>query len=170
MKGYPETTQDERAFRDVLGLLVKQRPLVKHYSSTTYIDGLIAGEVYLAMAWSGDVLQAARENPQIDYVIPKEGSFMWVDNLCLVRNSRHRKDTLRLVDYLLKGEVAAEIANAVRYASPNSAAKPFMDKALLKDPRVFPAPELSSRLRFHAALDPKTSQLWNEIWSDIKVA
>jgi spermidine/putrescine-binding protein len=170
LTGSPETTNDPKAFEAVRDLLLKQRPLVKQYSSATYIDGLVAGELTIAMAWSGDVLQAARENPQIDYVIPKEGSYMWVDNLCLVRGSRHREDTLRFIDYLLSAEVAAEIANTVRYATPNAAAKKFLDKTLLKDPRVFPTPEISGRLRFHELLDPETSQMWSETWTDVKVA
>ena len=169
LEGYPETTTDEKAFVKVKALLLKQRPLVKQYSSATYIDSLISGEVYLAMAWSGDCLQAARENPQIDYVIPKEGSYMWVDNLCLVRGSRHREDTLRLVDYMLEGKVSAEIADTVRYASPNAAARPHIDKALLKDPRVYPTPSIEKLLRFHEPLDSETTELWNETWSDVKV-
>lgn len=168
MLGLPETTNDEKHFEQVRKLLLDQKPLVKQYASATYIDSLVSGEVAVAMAWSGDVLQAVKENPQLDYVIPKEGSFMWMDNLCLVRGSRHREDTLRLVDYLLQGEVAAEIANTVRYASPNTAAKPHLDKALLKDPRVFPGKDV--KLKFHDLLDPETSQLWNETWSDVKVA
>lgn len=170
MLGKDETTSDEKAFDAVRELLLKQKPLVKQYASSTYVDSLVTGEVAVAMAWSGDVLQASRENPQLDYVIPKEGSFMWVDNLCLVRGSRHREDALRLVDYLIGGEVAGEVANTVRYASPNAAARPFLDKNLLKDARVFPDKKTASLLKFHALLDPETSQLWNETWTDVKVA
>lgn len=170
LKGFPETETSPEAFRQVKELLISQSPLIKQYSSTTYMDGLVAGELYLAMAWSGDVLQVARENPDIDYVIPKEGSYLWVDNLCLARGSGHREEALRLVDFLLRGDVAAGIANTVRYASPNAAAKAHLDKDLLKDPRVFPDAATASRLRFHAVLDAEASQLWNETWSDVKVA
>ncbi|MBI5629523.1 MAG: spermidine/putrescine ABC transporter substrate-binding protein [Elusimicrobia bacterium] len=170
LKGYPEDTTDERQLEQAKQLLLAQKPLVRQYSSATYIDGLVAGELTLAMAWSGDALQARRENPQIDYVIPREGSFMWADNLCLVRGSRHREDALKLVDYLIRKDVAAEIANTVRYASPNAAARPLLDPALLKDPRVFPLAAVKTRLRFHALLDPDTTQLWNELWSDVKVS
>ncbi|MEK7859086.1 MAG: spermidine/putrescine ABC transporter substrate-binding protein [Elusimicrobiota bacterium] len=169
MSGLPETTSDERTFAKAKELLIRQRPLVKQYASATYIDSLISGEIVLAMAWSGDVLQASRENPQLDYVIPKEGSYMWVDNLCLVRGSAHREDALRLVDFLLRPENAADIANTVRYGSPNLAARAKLDKALLKDPRVFPSAEIAGRLKFHTLLDAEVSALWSETWSDVKV-
>lgn len=170
LKGYPETSIDEKHFAEVRDLLIKQRPLVKQYSSTQYMDSLVAGELFMAMAWSGDVLQSARENPHLDYVIPKEGSYMWVDSLCLVRGSTHREETLRLVDYLLEGPISAEIANTVRYASPNSVAKKDLDKTLLGDPRVFPPPKIAKLLTFHALLEPDTQQLWTDTWEDVKVA
>lgn len=166
--GVAETTKDPADFKKVKDLLVKQRSLVKQYSSSTYMDGLVSGDVHLAMAWSGDVLQASRENPHIDYVIPKEGSHMWVDNLCLVKGAPHRAQALRLMDYLIEGQIAAEIANTVRYASPNAAAKPHLDASLLKDARVFPPKPVSDRLKFYALLDAESSQLWNEAWSDVK--
>lgn len=167
--GYPETTKDPKAYAAVKELLIKQRPLVKQYTSSTYIDGLVSGEFHLAMAWSGDVLQASRENPDIDYVIPKEGSHMWVDNLCLVNGSARKEEALALIDHLIKAEIAADIANTVRYATPNAAAKVHLDKALLADKRVFPDKDIMKRLKFHATLDSETTNLWNQTWSDVKV-
>ena len=169
MPGYPETTSDDKQLQAARALLLKQRPLVKQYTSSTYMDSLVAGETALAMSWSGDILQISRDNPRIDYVIPKEGSYMWADNLCLVRGSAHREDTLRLVDYLLQADTAAEIANAVRYASPNAAAYPKLDASLRRDPRVFPPKDVERRLSFHAVLDPAAEQQWNDLWQDVKV-
>ncbi|MDE2314456.1 MAG: extracellular solute-binding protein [Elusimicrobia bacterium] len=170
MKGYPQNTDSDAAFQAVEKLLISQKPLLKQYSSATYVDSLINGEVDLAMAWSGDVIQATKENPELDYVIPKEGSYMWVDNMCLVKGSRHRADTLRLVDYLIEGKVAADIANFVRYGSPNAAAKPYLDKTLLDDPRVFPPPSVQKRLEFYSILPPDLAQTWINTWSDVKAA
>jgi spermidine/putrescine transport system substrate-binding protein len=168
LKGYPETTVDEKQFAEVKAFLLKQKPLLKQYTSSTYIDSLINGEVLMAMAWSGDVLQALRENPQLDYVIPKEGSYSYVDCLCLVRGGAHREDTVRLIDYLLRPEVAAEICNTVRFATPNAAAKALIAPALLKDKRIYPQPETLKKLAFHALLDSEAYSLWNETWSDVK--
>lgn len=94
---------------------------------------------------------------------------MWVDSLCLVRGSENREDALRLVDYLLEPEVGADIANTVRYATPNAKAKTKLEPALRRDPRVFPDQKVAAKLQFHSLLDPSTSQLWNDTWSDIKV-
>lgn len=168
--GFPDNSKDPAQLEKAKDLLVRQRPLLKHYTSSTYIDELVNGELWLTQGWSGDVLQSAHERKFIDYVIPKEGSFMWVDNLCLVRGSENRENAVRLIDYLLRPEVAAEITNTIRYATPNADARKLLDPKLLHDPRFFPTPEIESRLRFETLLDPDSDELWNRIWQEIKLA
>ncbi|PIR15146.1 MAG: hypothetical protein COV48_15995 [Elusimicrobia bacterium CG11_big_fil_rev_8_21_14_0_20_64_6] len=166
----PQTTSDPEDFRKIRDLLVKQKPLVKQYSSSSYLNSLVSGEIDLAMTWSGDLFQTARENPDLDYVIPKEGTYMWVDCLAVMRGSRHRADTLRLIDYLLEPSIAADIANTVRYATANLAAAPHVDKALRNDPRVYPTPERMKKLQLHHVLDSEQAELWSRTWADVKVA
>ena len=166
----PQSSRDPEDFKKIRELLLKQKPLVKQYSSSSYLNSLVAGEIDLAMTWSGDLFQAARDNPDLDYCIPKEGTYMWVDCLALMRGSRHREDALRLIDYLLEPQVAADNADFVRYASPNEKARPLIDPVLRKDPRVYPPKKLMDALRLHHVLDPEQSELWNETWADVKVA
>jgi spermidine/putrescine transport system substrate-binding protein len=168
LKGHPETTSDEKDFAQAKELLLKQKPLVKQYTSATYVDSLVAGEAALAMAYSGDVLQAVKENPHLDYALPKEGGYMWVDSMCLLRGAPHLADSVRLIDYLLRPEVAADICQAVRYASPNAAARSKIDPAILNDHRIFPTPEAARGLRYHTPPDAEAYVLWNQTWSDVK--
>lgn len=95
---------------------------------------------------------------------------MWVDCLAIMRGARHRADTLRLIDYLLEPQIAANNANAVRYASPNEKALKFVDPVLLKDPRVYPTPAVMKQLSLHHVLDSEQSELWSQTWADVKVA
>ena len=166
----PQTTRDPEDFRKVRELLLRQKPLVRQYSSSSYLNSLVAGEIDLAMTWSGDLFQAARDNPDLDYVLPKEGTYMWVDCLAMLRGSRHREDTLRLIDYLLEPEVAGSISNSVRYATPNAKAFPLVEKALRRDPRVYPTPQTMGQLQLHHILDPEQSEMWNQVWADVKVS
>lgn len=168
MLGLPADAKKPEHLRSARDLLLRQRPLLKHYTSTTYVDDLASGELCLAQAWSGDVLQASREFKQVDYAVPKEGSFIYVDSLCVIRGSENRAQTLEFIDYLLRPEVAAEIAETVRYASPNAKALALLDPALRLDPRVFPSPETERRLNFHAPLDPDAEVLWNRTWQEVR--
>ncbi|MBI4056796.1 MAG: spermidine/putrescine ABC transporter substrate-binding protein [Elusimicrobia bacterium] len=167
--GLPIDSKDPQHLKKVRDFLVQQKPLLKHYSSTTYMDELIAGEIWLCQGWNGDVLQASKENPELDYAIPQEGSFMYVDSLCLIRGSEHREETLSFIDFILRPEVAAEISNTMHYANANAKAKPFLDPALSKDLRVFPSAQIQKRLRFYAGLDEETERAWNKVWQEVKV-
>ena len=164
----PQTTRDPEDCK-IRELLVKQKPLVKQYRAPPpeqprrrrdrSRDDVVR-----------DLFQTARENPDLDYAIPKEGTYMWVDSLAIMRGARHREDTLRLIDYPLEPAVAAGIANSVRYATPNQAAQPQVDKVLLKDPRVYPTPALMKQLQLHHVLDSEQTELWSQTWADVKVA
>ena len=169
MLGLPMDAKDPAQISQAREALLKQKALLKHYSSATYIDELVSSEIWIAQGWSGDVLQANKDNKNIDYIIPKEGSFIWVDSLCLIHGSEHREETLQLVDYLLEGRVAADTANAKRFASPNAKAIELLDPAIRKDPRVFPSKDIASRLSFYPVLEPETDELWTRTWQEVKV-
>ncbi|MBI4387165.1 MAG: spermidine/putrescine ABC transporter substrate-binding protein [Elusimicrobia bacterium] len=169
LTGSPLDSKDPAQLEKARDLLLKQRGILKQYSSSTFVDDLVSGELWLAQGWSGDVLQAARENTHVDYVIPKEGSFIWVDSLCLIRGAGRRAEVLRLVDYLLSPEVGAEISNSVRYATPNAEAIKRLEPTLRNDPRVYPPPAVEARLQFYAPLDPEADELWNRAWQEVKI-
>ncbi len=168
LNGCDENTTSEKDFEAAKALLLKQKPLVKQYTSTTYVDSLVAGEAALAMAYSGDVLQAIKENPHLDYIIPQEGSFLWMDCLCLMRGAPHPEQALQLIDYLLRPEVSADISNTVRYGTPNASARSQIEPTLRHDPRCYPPSSVMSRLRYHTPPDSEAYSLWNETWSDVK--
>ena len=168
--GLPTDTDKPEFLEQAKQLLIKQRTLIKHYTSATYVDELVSGESWLCQGWSGDVLQAVRENPQIDYAIPDEGSFLYVSSLVLPTGSDHREEALEFINYSLQPEVAAEISGTVGFATPNEKARKFLDPALLHDTRVFPDAKTSARLRFYGTLAPDTEELWAQTWQEVKVS
>ena len=153
----PQSTRDPEDFKKIRDLLVRQKPLVKMYSSSSYLNSLVAGEIDLAMTWSGDLFQAARDNPDLDYALPKEGTYMWVDCLALMRGSRHREDTLRLIDYLLEPQMrpTTPISSATRRQMRRPGRWPI--PVLRKDPRVYPPKAFMDKLQLHHVLDPEQS-------------
>lgn len=168
MLGLPMDSGSPEHLGKVKELLIRQRPLVKEYSSSSYAEDLAGQKVWLAQAWSGDVLQAARENAAVDYAIPKEGAAVWIDSLCFGTDKGPSEEALRLIDYVLQPGVAAEISNAVRYATPNEKALPLLEPALRNDQRAFPSAETSARLKPSPVLDAAATALWQRTWQEIR--
>ncbi|MHB2016318.1 MAG: ABC transporter substrate-binding protein [Candidatus Xenobia bacterium] len=169
MLGYDGNSLNPRELAEAQAVLIKQRPLVKHYTSDTYIDELASGDAWLCQGWSGDIGQARDDNDAIKYEIPREGSFMWVDCLCVPRRAPHYDVALEFMNFILRPDVGAQLSNAVSYASPNQAAEKFISPELLHDPKVYPPPDVMKRLTFTADLGDEEDR-YHEVWNQVKLA
>lgn len=170
MLGLPADTGDGAHLEKVKKALIEQKPLLRRYTSAGFDADLLAEESWLCQGWSGDVLRASKENPSIDYAIPKEGSFFYVDSLCMIRGGRRGEETLKFIDYLLRPEVIAEVTNTVSYPNPNRKSAPHLNPGLASDPRVYPDSKTLKRLSFYHVLKPEVEDRWNQLWQQIKVA
>jgi len=125
--GYSINTTDPKQIEEAKQLLIKQKRLVKVYTSDMYIDLLKSGDIWLSQGYSGDVFQVMKENKAMKYVIPKEGSDIWVDNMCIPRGARSKYTAEVFINYLLRPEVGAEISDFTWYAAAPIATKTLAD-------------------------------------------
>lgn len=126
-------------------LLVRQRPLVKAYTSDAYKELLIAGQAWASLGWSGDLRQAADEEPQVKVVVPESGTMMWVDSMAIPKAAENALLAHKFIDFLLRPEVAARNAQAVKFATPNVAARDKLPPEMRDDPTIYPPKEILDR-------------------------
>jgi spermidine/putrescine-binding protein len=132
---------------------------------------LIKGEAWLAHCYSGDALQAAaakERSGDIGYVIPKEGGTIWVDNLCIPKDAPNRELAHKFIDYLLRPDVSAAIANEVAYANPNEAAQKLIKKEVLEDRVANPSEEELRRCSLLKELAPEVKKKLDDAWAQVK--
>ncbi len=113
-------------------LLTRQKALVAKYDSDTPGASLVSGEVVLAQAWSGTIAGAQAERSDLRFLVPPEGALVYVDNWAIPKSAPHRELAHRFIDFCLRPDIAAEIAEATLYASCNDAAKERLDPAVLQ--------------------------------------
>jgi spermidine/putrescine transport system substrate-binding protein len=137
-------------------------------------DGSVAGKnkvlnktARVAMVYSGEAARGLAEDKQTVYLIPKEGSQIWQDNLAILAKAPHRDLAEKFINFLLDAEIGARISNFTQFATPNRAARPFIKPADLKNPAIYPPPEVITRLEFLDDLGTK-SRLYDELWTQIK--
>jgi spermidine/putrescine transport system substrate-binding protein len=130
---------------------------------------LARGELDVVFEWSGDIFQVIAENPDIRYVIPKEGSFVFVDNLCIPKGAKNKALAEKFINYIYDAQVGASISNFIGYATPNQAAidQGLIDKASLENPAIYPPPELLSKLKYLVDVGDAQS-MYDEVFADIK--
>ena len=150
------------------------RPYIQYFHSSKYINDLANGDICLAYAWSGDVLQAADRasesgnGVQIEYRIPKEGTLMWFDMLAIPADAPNPGNAHKFLNYILKPEVIAEISNKVNFANANIPSKSLIKADSLNNPDIYPEEELMSKLFLAKILPPDIDRVMTRQWVDIK--
>jgi len=150
------------------------RPNVRTFNSSAYIDELANGDACITLGWSGDVLQAksraeeAKNGIEINYVIPKEGTYMWFDNLAIPADAKHVDEAHAFINYLMKPEVIAKASNFVQYANGNLASQKFIDKEVLENPSVYPPEDVVKKLFTISPYGPREQRVLNRVWTQIK--
>jgi putrescine transport system substrate-binding protein len=169
--GDSKATADIEAGGDVY---LKIRPSVQTFNSSAYIDDLANGDICMTLGWSGDVLQAknrAEENKNgvnLEYFIPKEGTYMWFDNLAIPADAPHVEEAHAFINYLMKPEVIAKASNYVQYANGNLASQKFIDESVIKNPSVYPDEATMKKLFTISPYGPKEQRVLNRLWTQIK--
>jgi spermidine/putrescine transport system substrate-binding protein len=162
--GKDPNSNDDADLKQVEETLRSLRPKLKKFTSDTYIDELAGNETYLAHGWSGDVYQAQDENDKVAYAIPKEGTAVFVDVMCVPKSAPHPKNAARFMNHVLDPKVAAAISGYVSYGTPVPEAKKYLPKEQVEDPSIYP-PE-STKLHIVTLTGPQI-QKWQQTFDAV---
>lgn len=120
--GVDPTTSNEADWRRAAAWLDTMKPLVRQFYSSNYIQALATGDVWISMAWSGDIFQQNLSGKAVGqtlkFVIPQEGGLVWTDNFVILRNAKNPVDAMLLMDFYYQPSVAAMVTEWVNYVSP----------------------------------------------------
>ena len=154
--------------------LQEQKPLVRGYWDTSYIQQLKDGNTWISMAWSGDIFQANLNGyHHLKPVMPKEGGLFWTDNMAIPYTARSPLDAMTYMDFIYRPQIQAMMDDYINYVSSVPAArevilKSFHDPKVANSPWVF-TPSAYEHLAHFYPRWSKTSQvqLWNSIFEPI---
>ncbi len=135
---------------------------LKSYLSSPVKTQLIAGDVWIAHLWNGDTAQARMEHPAIAFAVPREGGMIYLDSMAVPRTAPHKRAAHAFMDYVLRPDVAATIADRTGYGSPNADALALQQRPVRMDDT-----EALDRLQYQDDLGEATA-LWDRIWTEIK--
>lgn len=169
-EGPPSAANIEAAIAE----LEKIRPFVTYFHSSQYINDLANGNTCVSVGWSGDVGMAALRaeeagnGNEIKYVIPKEGTLIWFDAMMIPEDAPNPELAHKFIDYVLRADVEADIANYVAYATPNLAAMELVDAELLADPGIYPPQDVKERLRSKVEPGSRELRTRTRLWTKLK--
>ncbi len=155
-------------------VLAKIRPYIRNINSSEYIEALANGDLCIAVAYNGDVMQArdrareAKNGIDIRYAVPKEGSILWFDMLAIPKDAPDPESAYAFLNYIMTPQVTADISNFKRYADANAAAQPLVQSAVKDDPGIYPTPDQMQRLKVQLADSPEQTRAITRIWQKFK--
>ncbi|WP_374390283.1 spermidine/putrescine ABC transporter substrate-binding protein [Sandaracinobacter sp.] len=129
---------DAATVKQVEEMLIRQKPNIKTFHEDNGQDLLLAGDVDLVMEFNGDIAQIAAEDPDIGFVVPKEGSLLNADTLAIPKGAPRPELAHKFINFLLDAEAGKHIAETILYPTPNLAAKALMPESYRDNPIVFP--------------------------------
>ena len=166
--GYSFNTPTREQVGEAREKLLEQKHLLKGYIDPINImDMLVKEEIWAAQLYNGDALFAAGSNPDISFAIPEEGSEFYVDNVAIPRRAKHKYTAEVFINYILRPQVSADIANYQWYANANEAAKEFIDPGMLEDPSVYPPKEIMDKVNLWQDLGDLNKD-YNRIWAQLR--
>ncbi len=173
-KGLDPNSESPEDLQVVEDTLMKIRPYVRYFHSSSYINDLAAGEICLALGWNGDILQArdrgaaAARPVRVKYVIPREGAINFFDMLAIPADAPHPENAHAFLNYMMDPEAIAKVTNKVRFANGNSASLPYVEESIRDDPGIYPDATVRARLQPDLVESQQFSRDLNRSWTRVR--
>ncbi|WP_223377806.1 PotD/PotF family extracellular solute-binding protein [Schnuerera sp. xch1] len=165
--GYSMNTENIDELQEAKEELVKQKPLVYAYVGDEVKELMVGEEAALAVVWSGDAVTMINENKNLEYVIPKEGTNIWFDNMVIPKNAKNKELAEEFINFLNRPEIAARNTEYIGYSTPNTAAKELLPKEVINDKVAYPSDEELENTEVFLDLKDML-KVYDELWLEIK--
>lgn len=164
--GYSINTTNDSEINEAKQMLIEQRPLVLGYVVDEVQDKMINEEAAVAVVWSGEALLAKDENSDLEYVIPKEGSNVWVDAMVIPKSSDNKYEAELFINFMTREDIALLNADYIGYSTPQIQAFELLDEELKNEVDAYPTDEMLANCEYFV-YDEEGTKKYNLAWTEI---
>lgn len=169
LNGYSMNSTDTAELDAAKNSLIEQKPLVQAYVIDQVRDKMIGGEAAIGVIYSGEAIFTQRENPDLEYVIPKEGTNVWIDSWVVTKNSQNKENAEKFIDFMCRPDIALKNFEYITYSTPNDAARELIeDEEIKNSPIAFPDLSQYSNLETFQYLGDDGDAVYNNLWKEVK--
>ncbi len=121
------------------------------------------------MIYSGEAIYTQRENPDLEYVIPKEGTNVWIDSWVILKDAPNKENAEKFIDFMCRDDIALKNFEYITYSTPNDAARALIeDESIKNSPIAFPDLSQYENLETYIYLGEEGDSLYNTLWKEVK--
>ena len=118
--------------------LKEQKPLLKKYVMDQVFNEMEGNQAAIAPYYAGDIATMIDENEDLEYCLPKSGSNLFYDAMCIPTCSKNKENAEKFINFMQKPEIAAENCKYLRYGTPNTEASDYLDDDIKESELTFP--------------------------------
>ena len=167
--GYSLNSTNIKELTEAKDLLVTQKPLVQAYVVDQVRDKMIGNEAAIGVIYSGEAIYTKRENPDLEYVVPKEGSNVWIDSWCIPKDAQHVENAEKFLNFLCRPDIALKNFEYITYSTPNDAARELIEDDDIRNSEIaFPDEETLARCETFTYLGDDADEVYNQLWREVK--
>ena len=166
--GYSLNDTNEQHLAEALKLLDKQYPIVYAYFVDEIADEMIAGNAHMSLVYSGEAASAMDYNEDLAYVVPKEGSNLWIDSWFIPKTCKNEQAALEFIDFLCDAEMGMLNFDYVYYASPLLSVIDELDEETLSNEAIFPSKDTLEKCEIFTAITDDKAAYLNYLWQVLK--
>ncbi len=169
LNGYSMNTTDQDELNTAKESLIKQKPIVQAYVIDQVRDKMIGNEAALGVIYSGEAIFTQRENPDLEYVIPKEGTNVWIDSWVIPKNAKNKENAETFINFMCREDIALKNFEYITYTTPNDAAHELIEDEDIKNSKIaFPTLSEFQNLETYQYLGEEADALYNQLWKEVK--
>ena len=130
---------------------------------------MIGNEAALGVIYSGEAIYTQRENPDLEYVIPEEGTNIWIDSWVMLKNAPNKENAEIFLNFMCRPDIALKNFEYITYSTPNTGAQELIeDEDIKNSPIAFPDLSQYNNLETFSYLGEEYDELLNEYWKQLK--
>lgn len=162
--GYSQNTTDPEQITEAVDLLIQQKPLVQAYVMDQIFDKLEGGEAAVGPYYAGDAITMIEENPDLAFVVPKEGTNLFVDAMCIPKGAQNKENAEAFINFMCDPENMAANIEYIAYSSPSSAARELLSDELKNSDICYPDEALLENTDTFINLPQDILDLYDSEW------
>ena len=166
--GYSLNTTDKEEIQEAQDLLMEQKDDVAAYLVDEARDEVVAGNAAMAVVYSGEAYLGREYNPDLAYVIPKEGTNIWMDSWMVTKDCKNMEAAQKFLDFLCREDIAQKNFEYIYYSTPNEAVIANLSDEERADEALVPDVEKTANCEVCTQTDEETTALLNELWKQLK--
>ncbi|MCL1469431.1 ABC transporter substrate-binding protein [Argonema antarcticum] len=166
MLGYSYNSQDSAQLEQAYQKLASLKSTIASFSTDTWKEQILAGDLLVSMGYSADAVEVAKENPSLQYAIPRSGTSLWTDTMIIPASAPNRDAAYNWINFMLQPAVAAQVCERLNFATPNQVAIKQLPPKVSENPSLFPKESVLEKCERIIPLG-KFNQVYDRYWTQL---